>query len=109
MKDDQGEGLVEDRGDVGCETWCSRGPCRGPRRGSRRALVTATIRWADAHTWTIGGPAWMVVGLHALHTSPVRTALVCCEGYRPGGHGGAHVMGPLLMTSEMEFGNSPIG
>ena len=92
MKDDLVDGLAEDWGGflgllsgfsrVGCELCCSRVP--------RRALVEAIIRWVFTCTGTIGGPSWVVVGLYALHARPVRTALGCCEGYRPGGHGGSH-------------------
>ena len=111
MKDDRGDGLAEDRGGflglldgfdhVGREPWCSRGP--------RRALVAEIIRWAATRTGTIGGPAWTGVGLHALHARPVRTALGCREGYRPGGHGGPRVSGgPSLTASQTAFVHRPI-
>ena len=86
---------------VGREPWCSRVPCRSP--------FVAIFRWATALAWTNCGPAWTGVGLHALHARPVRTALGCDEGYRPGGHGGPRVSGgPSLTASQTAFVHQPI-
>ena len=91
-----GDGLTEGRGGLlglldvfdhfRRERWCSRGPCRAP--------VATIFRWATARAGTIGGSAWTGVGMHALHTRPVRTALGCRKRYRSGGHSGSRVFCP---------------
>ena len=95
MKDNRGNGLAEDQGSffglLGGFAHVGREP--GCRRAPRRALVAAIIRWEATRTQTNGGPAWTGVGLPALHTRPVRTAMGCREGYRPGGCGGPIFLG----------------
>ena len=60
-------GLIDVFAHVGRDLWWSRGPCR--------ALIAEILRWATARAGTIGGPEWTGVGLHALHTRTVLTAL----------------------------------
>ena len=94
-------GLLNVFDHVGCEPWCRRGPCRAP--------VVEIFQWATACTWTIGGPAWTGVGLHALHVQPVNTAMGFHERYRSGGHGGPRVSwGPLHTALHTAFGHRPI-
>ena len=78
-------GLLGGFSRVGHEPWCSRAP--------RRALVAEIIRWETARAGTIGGPECTGVVLNTLHACTVRTALGCCEGYRPGSHARPHVSG----------------
>ena len=79
-------GLLDVLTHVGCDPWCSRGPCR--------ASVAAIFRWATTCAGTIGDPAWTGFGLHVLHALPLRKSLGCRERYRTSGNGGAHVSCP---------------
>ena len=71
--------------------------------------MAAIFRWVTACAGTIGGPAWKGIGLHVLHSQPMRTALGCHERYRSGGHGEAYVyLGPPKTDSHTAFVYRPI-